>query len=311
MDTFYKYTSNFGADFFINPTIKISNPINLNDPFESQAGDNLIYVAKEALSKNEKDIEDQEIRNILNDLLNANGIFSVSETPRNPLMWAHYADEHAGLCIGFDEYIFASKRIPDGSRYKIAGLKPNKINYDNYRFDRQVEITDKDTMLQAIRNHLLTKSDDWIYEKEHRWIIPFSFATHVKINRKSNYMTSRLDASYHIDAFLADALEEKDLEEIETDIFKIKRDTRELIILALATFGCVSFLFNVKPKNIKSIHIGLRVSDDDVKSIYSTIKNEKNKLSHIKLFKFRLSSKRFELLPDIVDEEYISKLSIK
>src|SRR5688572_21008867 len=29
------------------------------------------------------------------------GIFSVSANPDNPLMWAHYAKDHTGICIGF------------------------------------------------------------------------------------------------------------------------------------------------------------------------------------------------------------------
>src|SRR6185312_282896 len=31
------------------------------------------------------------------------GIFSMSCDPAQPLMWAHYTDQHKGLCLGFRE----------------------------------------------------------------------------------------------------------------------------------------------------------------------------------------------------------------
>ncbi|MFQ2150970.1 DUF2971 domain-containing protein [Aeromonas jandaei] len=308
MSIFYKYTSNFGADFLQNPTIRISNTTYLNDPFECQAGDNLIYVAREAVIKNGVDYDSEQTRDVLNSLLNSHGIFSVSETPRSTLMWAHYADEHSGLCIGFDEDIFSNKVIPKGGRYEIAGLKPNKISYDNYRFDRQTEIKNSTQMLDSIKKHLLTKSDDWIYEKEHRWIVPYSFCSQFKIIRNNKHVMSSIDPSYHIDTYLGELLKRNEIEEIGKDLFKINKNIAETTYLGLATFGCVCFLYEVNPENIKSIHIGLRVHDDDVIDFYSTINNKDLNLSHIKLYKFKLSSKRFELLPDIVDENYINTL---
>ncbi|MGF6383844.1 hypothetical protein OKW31_006845 [Paraburkholderia atlantica] len=41
---------------------------------------------------------------------NANeyGIYSMAETPRSLLMWAHYAESHTGVCLGF--YVPARSR---------------------------------------------------------------------------------------------------------------------------------------------------------------------------------------------------------
>src|SRR6185369_14631106 len=38
----------------------------------------------------------------LDDQLNGVGIFSMSRLPDQPLMWAHYANDHKGICIGFE-----------------------------------------------------------------------------------------------------------------------------------------------------------------------------------------------------------------
>lgn len=310
MQTYYKYTSNFGIEYLENPTIKISNTRYLNDPFESQTGDNLIQVMVNALIRNGKDTTHDLVKNILDHLLNANGIFSVSETPRNPLMWAHYANEHSGLCIGFDGDIFSSEKITDEPKYSIAALQPMKINYDNYRFDRQNEINYRDEVYSSVRKHLLTKSDEWIYEKEHRWIVPFYFSTYITINEKSKNNKSLLTEDYCIEEYINDAIADKCIVKEDENIYKIVRNP-DLTYAALSSFGCVNFIYKVNPKNIKSIHIGLRVSNEDVIDIYEKINEKDSKLSHVKLFKFKLSSKRFELLPDVVDEKYIENLKDK
>lgn len=172
MKTYYKYTSNLGLDYFDDPKIKISNPAYLNDPFESESDDGLFSVINARLEeKNVNDYKDNS-RELLNAFLKSNGIVSVSETPRNLLMWSHYADEHRGLCIGYSGEIFSDAERPNQPIHEIAEYEPQKVNYDNYRFDRQK--SSKLSIKDTIKNYLLTKGDDWIYEKEHRFIIPFA-----------------------------------------------------------------------------------------------------------------------------------------
>ncbi|HCT5134153.1 TPA: DUF2971 domain-containing protein, partial [Aeromonas hydrophila] len=120
MDTFYKYTTNFGADFFIRPKVKISNPSYLNDPFESEPGDNLVHVVDEGLKRRGAQVISSETYDMTRQMLKSNGIFSVSETPRNPLMWAHYAEEHRGICIGYSKDIFCNAIKPTGNDSLLA-----------------------------------------------------------------------------------------------------------------------------------------------------------------------------------------------
>ncbi len=309
MTTFYKYTSNFGPSYFIKPTVKLSNPSYLNDPFESEASDNIIDVTADLYKDGDVyQIKKEDIKGYINTIIKHNGIFSVSETPRNSLMWAHYADQHHGLCIGLDEDIFSECTAPRNFRELTAEYKPRKVNYDNYRFDRQTEISSREDVINSIKTSLLTKSDDWIYEKEHRWIIPFRHASHFKIDKKSKSTNSIHMPEADIDYFINESLAAGYIEEVNAGTYKYSKEIDDIYIAALASFGCIVFLFDINPKHIKSIHIGLRVTNKETIDIYNVIHNPDHDLSHIKIMKFRLSTNRFELLPDLVDEAYIAKL---
>lgn len=313
MDTLYKYTNNFGADFFKNPKVKLSNPSYLNDPFESESGDNLISVITEKTQGVGKD--DVDIRKMTNELMKTYGIFSLSETPRNPLMWAHYANEHRGICIGYKKDLLNKINKPEDDIYLMAEYEPRKINYDNYRYDRERKITGKDEFVNAIKSQLLTKSDEWIYEKEHRCIIPFVCATSFIVDKKSIHSASHFDKRMTIHQYLPECIKEGYVKKVGRNEYKLSSKLndyeREIYTSALSTFGCVSFLYDIDPQSIYSIHLGFRTSDKYVNEIYSMINENDSKLSHVRLYKFNLSTKRFELLPEIVNEEYIQKINKK
>lgn len=84
------------------------------------------------------------------------GIFSLSETPDHPLMWAHYAASHSGYCIGYACPIGVDNpRNIHKVRYveHVPRISPPKIVYDP----------------QEIMNDLiLTKPTVWQYEREWR-----------------------------------------------------------------------------------------------------------------------------------------------
>lgn len=310
MAVFYKYTSNFGVNYFKNPTVKISIPYYLNDPFESETGDNLISVIESAVINENEYMPRDSIKSALNSLLNSNGIFSVSETPRNPLMWAHYADQHKGLCIGFNDDIFSEMKKPEDNSIGFLEFKPVKVNYDNYRFDRQAIFDAETIVFDAVKKHLLTKSDEWIYEKEHRCILPFMGSTSIYIDNNSKETTSYFAPKTTIKTVLQALIKEEKITAVGDNTYNLSQELiEESDVTILSSFGCVSFLYKVNPKHIESIYIGLRVNNSVIKSLYRLTQNKKLGLSHIKLYKFRLSTKRFELLPDVVDSEFISNLS--
>ncbi|MFQ2479019.1 DUF2971 domain-containing protein [Aeromonas caviae] len=309
MAVFYKYTGNLGANFFKKPTAKISIPYYLNDPFESETGDNLVTVIESAIVQNNKFLSRDKIKIALNGLINSNGIFSVSETPRNPLMWSHYAEQHNGFCIGFNEDLFSGMRKSTSNSSGFLEYKPTKVFYDSYRFDRQTSVRGTKESNNALKRHLLTKSDEWIYEKEHRCILPFIGADRIYINKKNKLVYSYLAPKTHIDSIIKVFVNEGKIIEKGRGEYEFAQGViTESDVELFSSFGCVSFLYDINPKHIDSIYIGLRVDNKTTKAIYRLINSEKMSLSHIKLFKFRLSTKRFELLPDVVDKEYISNL---
>ncbi|MDM5127364.1 DUF2971 domain-containing protein [Aeromonas salmonicida] len=312
MNTLYKYTSNFGVNFFKNPKVKLSNPSYLNDPFESEAGDNVISVIEKSYMKSTNELLDGDTKDVLNYRMKEFGVFSLSETPRNPLMWAHYANEHNGICIGYNRYLFKDIRKYEDDIITIAEYEPVKVNYDNYRFDRQQEILCSDDLANAIKSTMITKSDEWIYEKEHRCIIPLICATSFFVDKKSAKNISHFNKETTINAYLKLCIDEGVVKRINKSEYKISEhecnEKRSQIVLALSTFGCVSFLYEIDHKFISSIYLGFRASDKYVNDIYSMINEKGSKLSHVKLYKFKLSSKRFELLPEVVNSEYIKNM---
>lgn len=90
------------------------------------------------------------------------GILSLTEAANNVLMWSHYASEHRGFLLQFDEAhpFFNQRRGPEDEFYHLR-----RVNYAN----RQVF---KDLMDLNGDDLLLAKGPQWEYEREWRMILP-------------------------------------------------------------------------------------------------------------------------------------------
>ena len=99
------------------------------------------------------------------------GILSLTESPDNVLMWAHYGNNHKGIAIGFDENheFFKGDEI-------VAGLKRlNKVDYNQKR----------PVLSPSTQNNpkvFLRKSVEWAYEREWRFIKPLNEANSTLLN---------------------------------------------------------------------------------------------------------------------------------
>ena len=121
--------------------LKISDFENVNDPFELLG----IEMRDEHVRK---DVEFKKSKISQN-----NGLLCFSEDKYNPVQWAHYADNHKGICLGFE--------IPE----KIL----RKVKYMSERLAREtLKMSDCNERL------LTTKFKHWEYEKERRLIIELS-----------------------------------------------------------------------------------------------------------------------------------------
>ena len=97
------------------------------------------------------------------DVLNRNaGILSLTEVPDDVVMWAHYADSHRGILIGFDE--------------RHAFFNRRRSENDEFYFLRRVVYADlppAPSVLALDGNALfVSKAAKWAYEREWRMLAP-------------------------------------------------------------------------------------------------------------------------------------------
>ncbi|HXQ37613.1 MAG TPA: DUF2971 domain-containing protein [Anaerolineales bacterium] len=108
-----------------------------------------------------------EVRQAIHHAFNENvGLLSLSEIADNELMWAHYADSHRGLVLGFDEkHTFFNRRRTENDEFYFV----RKVRYSD---DPPVSLAtiDGDALL-------ITKGTRWSYEREWRMLVPLRDAT--------------------------------------------------------------------------------------------------------------------------------------
>lgn len=108
------------------------------------------------------------IQNIAIDATNARlqavGIFCLSESYKDILMWAHYGESHRGVCVEFD--------VADG--VQTFGLC-KKVSYDG----PMPTLDYPETSPNDILNPILRKAHHWYYEQEWRVVIPSGSHQHL------------------------------------------------------------------------------------------------------------------------------------
>lgn len=320
MQVYYKYTNLFPIEYFNNPTIKISPTAYLNDPFEYNASENIIHSIRKHLQDIGLD-DDYILRGVssyiksINAMLSLNGIVSFSETPRNSLMWAHYAGQHYGMCIGYDKNIL--KHIEDDNAdisFYITLNTPQKINYDNLRFesDHYFDRSNQDLDRQATIKHLLKKSDEWIYEKEHRCIIPYYKTDTIILTSDAAIVDQKYTPLKELSAvkvgtpfevIIKMAIENGMLSATETkNKYSVNKEGLDPVLFArLQTSKNAVHLVNINPDSIHSIYFGCNVSEETIRPYYEHLKDR------YPMYKFEISKKRFELIPVLVTDDMFNK----
>ena len=79
------------------------------------------------------------------------GLLCFSKSWRNLVLWSHYADEHKGICLGFD--------VPESCLHEVKYV-PGRLQFEQL-------VADEDQLQQLLR----TKFKDWGYEAEYRRIV--------------------------------------------------------------------------------------------------------------------------------------------
>ncbi|WP_413795946.1 DUF2971 domain-containing protein [Aeromonas dhakensis] len=311
METYYKYSGLMNVNFFKNPTVKLSVPAHLNDPYECQPSTNIKQGIEIVL---QRPCSDAYITTI-EQMIQSNGIISLSETQRNSLMWAHYGDHHKGMCIGLSPDFMVNKMKVISSDeeyfsdYCMSVLSPKKVNYDNHRFDINRKLNAKNVISDAFTRHFLTKSDEWIYEKEHRCIVSYLYATHLHIKNFDETVLFdtgdefiKISVKKAITSSIKHGLIEKTKDK---NLFKICDSEISLVMLSsFSEFSGVSFLQEINPESIKEIYFGCRSDKKQVREIFDNLQAEGHPLKHVNLYYFSISKERFELTPNVLDENY-------
>ncbi|HHQ4534575.1 TPA: DUF2971 domain-containing protein [Aeromonas veronii] len=315
METYYKYSGLMPLSFFRRPTIKISVPAHLNDPFERYPSRDIL----KALEQHSASIDSELYSGDIDNMIQCNGVVSLSETQRNSLMWAHYGDHHKGMCIGFTKETIKERHVDtlEGEEfltyYCLPILTPRKVNYDNIRFDLNKRFSSTELTHEVFLRHLFTKSDEWIYEKEHRCIVPFIYATHVLITNgeekryiKVNGAMERMTL-HRVISKLSKA--EFLIKEKEKNLYRLNENLKSIPLLSeLAEFQNLNFLYEIEPKDMIEVHFGCKVKKDKIKEIYDEVKTDGHPLNHLKMYAMSTNNKRFELNQQEINEDFFDEL---
>lgn len=123
--------------------LKISRLDRLNDPFELLAGTQSDRLTRDAT---------RMARTFIASHL---GLICFSRDWRNPVMWGHYAQNHQGLCLGFD--------IDEAIAMPVDYVR-HRLPFDNYL----ASATCREEILALAGRFAKTKYSHWRYEKEVR-----------------------------------------------------------------------------------------------------------------------------------------------
>jgi len=145
---FYLTTAHFAVNDVALRRVKIARFSDLNDPFELLGVDRSDLDDRATVLKKTREINAQT------------GLICFSKSWENPVLWGHYAERHAGMCLGFD----------------VRGSQLNDVVYED-----SLRSVGKDTRTGApkitnadIEQLKKTKFKDWEYERETRIFVDLS-----------------------------------------------------------------------------------------------------------------------------------------
>lgn len=111
------------------------------------------------------------------------GIFSMSSDPAQPQMWAHYADQHRGLNLGFREVagakladpahclpVIYSDVLPEMAAEGLQTAMTMALDPTGRMYTSSLRLSFTDETFQRV---VTTKPTSWSYEQEFRYIEPF------------------------------------------------------------------------------------------------------------------------------------------
>ncbi|MFM5630830.1 DUF2971 domain-containing protein [Aeromonas veronii] len=312
MNVLYKYySSNFNLiDHIKRPLIKLSHTESFNDPFECALSEKLAeklteYQLSQGFIKDEyKEIFKQDFKIEYMNTPKEYGVVSLTETHRNILMWAHYANSHRGVCIGYKRDFLNSKlEINSQDPYKNKlDMTPKRVRYDSQRFDIQKYNFDKTINTKPIHHiieSMTLKSNDWMYEKEHRCIVPFRYGEYIKListpTKALAKIIERLEKSS-----LITKLEHAHEYEISKNAKLGKLHDFNINLGRIAKEPYAMILKEIDVEKIHSIHLGCQYDKSAQSDIEMFLKINKEKFGHIRLYRYAVNSQSFDIIERVI-----------
>lgn len=164
----YKYASAQSAtQTLMNDTLWFSIASSLNDPFETTAGIGHIHHSKFFGELNRNRLIELNYR-----------LLCLTRDPLSPIMWSHYASQHAGMVLGVDSEMAGLEDEENcilpaqygGIIYTrtkpIFGYGKKAITFDHTASENGFN----SELLQFLQRNFLYKSSEWHYEEEVRVI---------------------------------------------------------------------------------------------------------------------------------------------
>ncbi|WP_417810541.1 DUF2971 domain-containing protein [Thalassospira alkalitolerans] len=220
MKQLFKYMS-APWDLFANGYIRLTQISALNDPFEA-------LFCRSGLDTLSKEFDDNTVlgnlsfSDYIDRDLNKVGVISLSENKENFLMWAHYANEHKGLvagisyfpdvdCIPLFEHLLPEHSLFSpilNENYSLFDGNPKPVlyrkspRYRNDKFDYDYSNISAQSGGRCLYEVCMQKSDEWIYEQEHRIVLRLEQADKVICPQKIMDKVHNLDKYPYLDKLI-------------------------------------------------------------------------------------------------------------
>lgn len=286
--------------FFDDPLLRLTSPLELNDPFDSkptQAGIekklNFFIGEDDEFGKSAEGIR-ETYENDLRNGLGQFGVISLTEDPYNLLMWSHYANEHKGIiisiCCDSSTFEFHDKFT---ERCGVSKKEPERVIYSNRR--PGYEMPDN-TIYEYFEHNFythfaMTKGNDWIYEKEHRYLIRLTEADAAIVNANSSEWIKRQTKDVLI-TFLGGLTYKVEASDPS------KRDLLPWF-LALAQgrkeISDVKKFKRIRRNALTGVYFGCRVTDDEISQVRAKIDRNNTFENSITLYRSIEDQDRFEI----------------
>ncbi len=90
------------------------------------------------------------------------------------LMWSHYAEKHSGMALGFDRCLLEHAFGVKACEVRYCEALPNINDYEAHCRVMLIDRLEDDPQEQRLgRDLYYSKSKDWQYEREWRFVLPF------------------------------------------------------------------------------------------------------------------------------------------